>query len=248
MGNQQDVSNEFEIDLKDLIFDVLSYWKIILIAMVLAGVIGFAISEFFITPQYQSTAQIYVLSQSSSITSLSDLQLGSSLTNDYMVVVKGRPVLDQVIENLQLNETFGSLSGKVELYNPTNSRVLQITVTDEDPYRAKAIADEIAEVGSDFISVKLSQDRPNIIQNGYVDGSPVSPNIMKNTVLAAFIGVVIAVFVIVMSYLFNDTIMGPEDVEKKLGLNVLGSLPLDEVEEDDERHKSRKHTKKKKKS
>lgn len=245
MGNQQDVSNEIEIDIKDLLFEVLSYWKVILIAMVLAGAIGFAVSEFFITPQYQSTAQIYVLSQSTSITSLSDLQLGSSLTNDYMVVVKGRPVLDQVIENLELDETYGSLSEKVELMNPTNSRCLQITVTDEDPYRAKAIADEIAEVGADFISVKLSQDRPNIIQNGYVDGSPVSPNIMKNTIIATFLGAVAAVFIIVMSYLFNDTIMGPEDVEKKLGLNVLGSLPMDEAEDDDDKKRKRSGKRKK---
>jgi capsular polysaccharide biosynthesis protein len=245
MGSQQDVNNEIEIDLKELVLEVLSYWKVILVAMVLAGAIGFGVSEFLITPQYQSTSELYVLSTSTTITSLADIQMGSSLTNDYMVVVKGRAVLDQVIKNLGLDENYDSLSAKVSLSNPTNSRCLLITVTDEDPYRAKAIADEIATVGSEFIQVKMMQDKPTIIQNGYADGKPISPNILKNTILAAVVGCLVTIIIIVIAYLLNDTIMGPEDIEKKLGLNVLGTLPLEEA--DDENNKRGNKAKKKKK-
>ena len=55
----------------------------------------------------------YVLSKSTSITSLADIQTGTSLTNDYIVGVKGRPVLDQVIENLNLNESYKTLGSRV---------------------------------------------------------------------------------------------------------------------------------------
>lgn len=48
-----------------------------------------------------------------SITSLADIQTGTSLTNDYMVIVEGRPVLEQVIENLGLDETYSSLKKKL---------------------------------------------------------------------------------------------------------------------------------------
>ncbi len=245
MGNQYDTDNEIEIDIKDLLFELLSYWKLILVAAVLAGVIGFAVSEFLMVPQYQSTSEMYVLSKSTSITSLADIQMGTSLTNDYMVVVKGRPVLEQVIENLGLSETYASLSQKVSLENPSNSRILQITVTHEDPVVAKAIADEIAEVGSAYISVTMDQDAPNIIQYGYTDGSPVSPNIIKNTLIGVLAGAVFAAAIIVISYLFNDTIMGPEDIEKKLGMNVLGSLPMEESEDDGEKKRGKGRQRKK---
>jgi capsular polysaccharide biosynthesis protein len=191
-------------------------------------------------PQYESTSQLYVLSKSTSITSLADIQTGTSLTNDYMVVVEGRPVLEQVIANLSLDETYSSLRGKVSLNNPTNSRILEITVRDENPMIAKKIADEIAKVGAAFIQAKMDQAAPTIIQKGYSDGQPVSPNTIKNTAIGGMLGMFLAVAVIVISYLFNDTIIMAEDVEKKLGLNVLGSLPMEEAEFDGDTPKAKK--------
>ncbi len=234
MEKTQEFDDEIEIDLRELLAVLLSQWLLILVVTVLGGGIAFGVSHYMIVPQYESTAQLYVLSKSTSITSLADIQTGTSLTNDYMVVVEGRPVLEQVIVNLSLNESYHSLKSKVTLNNPSNSRILEITVRDENPAMAKKIADEIADVGSTFIAAKMVQDAPMIIQKGYADGEPVSPNIIKNTLIGAVLGAFLAMAIIVISYLFNDTIMTAEDVEKKLGLNVLGTLPLEEAEDDGE--------------
>lgn len=59
--------------------------------------------------------------------------------------------------------------------------------------------------------------------------------------IGAFAGAFLSIAVIVVSYLFNDTIIDTEDVEKKLGMNVLGTLPLDESEDDGEHGNGRKH-------
>lgn len=171
--------DEIEIDLKDLVLEILSFWKWVLFALIIGAVTAYCISRFVMVPQYESTSQFYVLSKSMSITSLADIQTGTSLTNDYMVIVEGRPVLEQVIENLGLDETYSSLKKKVTLNNPSNSRILEITVRDANPSMAKKIADEIARVSVAFIQQKMDQDAPNIIQKGYSDGEPVSPNIMK---------------------------------------------------------------------
>jgi capsular polysaccharide biosynthesis protein len=246
MENERELDNEIEIDLKDLFLEILSYWQGVLLTLILGAVIAYTISRFLMIPQYESTSQLFVLSKSTSITSLADIQTGSSLTNDYMVVVEGRPVLEQVIANLSLDETYRSLKGKVTLNNPTNSRILEITVRDENATMAKKIADEIASVGAVFIAEKMDQDPPNIIQNGYADGEPVSPNIVKNTVVGGLIGMFLAVAIIVISYLFNDTITTAEDVEKKLGLNVLGSVPIEENTEDGDSRKKKQAKGKKK--
>ena len=245
MDKQYEIDNEIEIDLKSLLLELLASWKIIFLAGVIAGGLAYAYSSFLVVPQYESTSELYVLSKSTSITSLADIQMGSSLTNDYIVIVNGRPVLDQVIANLQLNETYKSLYGKISLENPSNSRVLKITVTDADPNIAKAIADEVAEVASAYIAEKMEQDPPNIIQKGYADGQPVSPNVIKNTVLGAMAGFVLSMAIIVLANLFNDTIATPEDVEKKIGLNVLGTLPVEESEDDDYIQKKRRKKRRK---
>lgn len=243
MERQFENDEEIEIDLKELIGELLGNWKMILASTILAAIIGFAVSEFLITPKYESVSQMYVFTKSTSITSLADLQTGTNLTSDYKVVVAGRPVLEQVVNNLGLDETYSSLGQKINVTNPDDSRILQITVTDEDPDRAKIIADEMAEVASAFISEKMDQSPPTIIQYGYSDGAPVSPNIKKNTVIGAMLGFLLAAALVVISYLLNDSIMSAEDVEKKLGLNVLGTLPLEEVEDDGERTPKKKSRK-----
>lgn len=247
MERQFENDEEIEIDLKELFGELISNWKIILVSTIFAAIIGFSVSEFLITPKYESVSQMYVFTKSTSITSLADLQTGTSLTNDYMVVVAGRPVLEQVIKNLELDESYSSLRKKIDVTNPADSRILQISVTDEKPNRAKVIADEMAEVSSAFISQKMDQDPPTIIQYGYSDGEPVSPNIAKNTIVGGMIGFLLSSVLVVGLYILNDTIMSAEDVEKKLGLNVLGTLPLEEIEDDGEWHNKKKRRKNKKK-
>lgn len=232
--------DEIEIDLKELFFELLNNWVMIGVSTVLVALIAFCISKFIMIPQYQSTAEMYVLTKSTSITSLADLQTGTNLTNDYLVIVKGRPVLEQVIKNLGLEDmNYATLSGKVTSANPSNSRILQITVTDADPNRAKLIADEIADVSAAFIAEKMDQEAPRIIQYGYTDNAAVSPNTLMNTVLGAAIGAFLAMAIVIITYLMNDTIMTADDIERKLGMNALGTLPLEEVEYDGKKRSKR---------
>ena len=104
----------------------------------------------------------------------------------------------------------------------------------------------MANVASDYISIKMDQSAPTIIQNGYADGKPVSPSVIKNLVFGALAGFLLAAAIVIISYLLNDTIMTAEDVEKKLGMNLLGSLP--EVVHEDDGEKQDKDRKKSKKS
>lgn len=224
---------EIEIDLLDFFYELIKHWGVILLSMILCALIGLSVSVFLITPKYESTSKLYVLSKSTSITSLTDIQMGTSLTNDYIVVVVGRPVMEQVIKNLDLQEDYKQLTDMVRINNPSNSRILEITVTDTDPDRAKLIADELASVSAAYISDKMDQEPPSIIQSGYADNESVAPKKMRNTAIGALIGLLITIVLIFIAFTLNDTIVTAEDVEKKLGLNLLGSLPLEKSMEYD---------------
>lgn len=230
---KQGKNEEVEIDLLELLFVLLEQWKVLVASTVIVALIAFVASWLLITPKYKSTSELYVLSKSTSLTSISDLQIGTSLTTDYMEVISSRPVLEQVITNLGLEEGYGSLKGRISLENPSNSRIMKISVTDTDPKNAKTIADEIAEVSASYISEKMDQDPPTIIQYGYSDNSKVSPNISKNSMIGAVIGFLLAAAVIIVSHLLNDTITSVEELEKNVGINVLGTLPLEEESEYD---------------
>lgn len=224
--------DEIVINIKELFDELLAHWLIIGIVTLFCGLVSLYFFKFYVSPQYESTSQLWVLSKSTSITSLADVQLGASLSHDYELVTSGRPVLDQVISNLGLSENYSSLKRKVKVVNPSNTRIIEITVSDSDPERAKWIADEIANVSAMFIAEKMNQDPPSIIQHGYSDENPVSPNVKRNTILGALAGFVVTCGIIVLFTLLNDTVKSSDDIEKKLGLKAIAQIPLEDAKDD----------------
>ena len=227
MDNNYEVKSELEVSLKEIFFELKQNWAIMAVSSLLLAAMVFFYTSVLVTPKYQSTSELYVLSKSTSITAISDIQIGTYLTRDYVEVVSDRPVLDMVIENLKLDITYKQLKGMVSVTNPQNTRIIEITVTDSDPKRAKKIADEMADVSSAFIAEKMDQQAPNVLHYSYADGGVVSPNISKSTILGAAVGFSLAMILLILRYLLSDTIMNADDIERKLGLSVLGMLPME---------------------
>lgn len=227
MENNYEVKSELEVSLKEIFFELKQNWVVMAVSSLLLASIVFFYTSVFVTPKYQSTSELYVLSKSTSITAFSDIQIGTYLTRDYVEVVSDRPVLDKVIENLKLDITYKQLGRMISVTNPQNTRIIEITVTDSDPKRAKEIADEMADVSSAFIAEKMDQQSPNVLHYSYSDGGIVSPNIGKSTILGAVVGFSLAMIILILKYLLSDTIMSADDVERKLGLSVLGMIPME---------------------
>ena len=242
---KQHAEDEIEIDLKEIFLVLLHQWKKILLSAILLCVIVLSYSVFIATPMYQSTSKLYVLTKSTSVTSLADIQTGTNLTKDYQLVVGGRPVVEQVISNLEMDITYESFSSNLTIENPNDTRILYITYKDESPEQAKEIVDNLADVASVYIADKMDQDAPTVIERGYADGDKISPNTRNNTILGAVIGALIAAVITILSHIFNDTIMTTNEIEKHLGLNTLAVVPL-EKDPDEISNKKAKRAKKRK--
>lgn len=220
-------NEDIEIDLIDLIRLIRArLWIIILSAILFATAAGL-ISSFVITPLYTSTSQLYILSKSTSLTSLADIQLGTQLTQDYMVMVKSRAVVNQVIENLGLDMDYNTLVNIISISNPSNTRILEIKAEYPDSYMAKKIVDEFAQVSRSRIALIMDCDKPTIIDLGYASPIPSSPNTIRNVVIAAMIGAVLSAAIIIILHLMDDTIKTSEDIDKYLGLSTLGLIPIE---------------------
>ena len=234
-------NEELTIDLAEL-FSVL-WSKIYLIIMVglIAALAAFAGTKIFITPEYTSSTSMYMLTRSQSggtITS-SDLQTGTQLTQDYMEMVKSRSVLEQVISVLNLDMSTQELSSSVTTENKTNTRILTISVSNEDPELVQEIANTLRETVSVKIREIMEIDAVNTIEEANLPSAPSSPNVMRNTMLGGILGVLITAGILVIIFLFDDTIKTPDDVEHYLGLNVLTSIPVTEGEEKGKKTKRR---------
>lgn len=224
-------NDEIEIDLLELLKALKRRLWIILAVTILCGGITGAFSKFVLTPQYTSTAMVYILSKETTLTSLADLQIGSQLTKDYAVIVTSRPVLEDVIGNLGLDITYKDMKKKITIDNPKDTRILSISAEDPDPKMAKTIVDEIANTASEYISDIMEMVPPKLIESGEIPVEKTSPSNIKNAALGALIGFVSVCGVVVLEVLMNDTIRTEDDVEKYLGLTVLAMIPEREGEE-----------------
>lgn len=217
--------DEIEIDLLELFLALKRRIWVILAAVIIGGGAAGAFSKLVLTPQYTSTAMVYILSKETTLTSLADLQIGSQLTKDYTVIVTSRPVLEEVLENLNLDLTYKELKTKITIDNPKDTRILSISAVDPDPQMAKAIADEVANTSSAYIGDIMEMIPPKMIEDGEVPVDKTSPSNTKNALLGAMAGFVLVCGLIVLEVLMNDTIRTEDDVEKYLGLTVLAMVP-----------------------
>lgn len=232
---------ETEIDLKELFFVLLDKAVVIILAGLCLALGAFLFTKVFMTPVYQSTAQLYVINkQQEGVTTNNDLSAAKMLTQDFVHLVKSRPVLEQVIEELDLDMTSEGLAAEVTVNVPTDTRILEINVTDADPYTAKEIVDSITDIAAKQIVQIMEMDKVNVVEEGNLPINPVSPSTSKNTLLGGIAGVFIAAILVIVAHLMNDTIRTEEDVERYLGLSVLAAIPIDKDQETKKKKKRRK--------
>ena len=220
-------ADEVEIDLLEVLRVLWrKAWLLILALIVGAGIAG-VVTKMFITPLYQARATIYILSKSTSITSLTDIQIGNNLTGDFRYIATTRETLNEVIEEMGLNVTYLDLVKQVSVTNPNDSHMLQVQVTNPDPQLAAQISNTLAEVLREQIADIMNTDKPSMVERAIPPTSPSSPSLMRNAALGGLILAVLVAAIILIRYFMDDTITTEEDVRKYLNVTVLAAVPFE---------------------
>ena len=222
--------SETEIDLLELFHVFTSNLHQIVFFLLLGAVIMNAYSYFFIHPTYESTAKLYVVSASGgSVLDLTDLNLGSSLAYDYEELILSYPVLEQVIDELNLDMDYTELQKLITITNPTDTRVLRIVVTTTEAELSAEIANSIMYTAQEYLPETMSITEPNVAQVARASEEKVAPSYARFTVIGALIGALIAMGLLTMRYILDDTIRTAEDMEKEFGMVPLTSIPESEM-------------------
>lgn len=247
MGKDNVQNDEVEIDIGHILSILWEKILVIIAPGIIVGLAGFLVSKFLITPKYESETKLYVLNRANdSATTLSDVQLSTQLTKDYQILVTSAPVMNQVIKELGLNMKASELASTISVDTPSDTRVLQITVTSNDPKRAKDIADKVAQVSSKKICDIMKIEQVNVIEEGSLSEEPAVDTVQKWTLIGLALGIVLSCAVIIIRSMLDDTVKTTEDVEKYFDLSTLAVIPISE-EMDDGLGKNKKSRKTKKK-
>ena len=223
-------NEEIEIDLLELFYVLRKN----IVAIILAALIGTAVfgaySFLIAKPVYESTAKLYILSQSTSLTSFADIQISNSLAKDYEEMIFSRPVVMQVAQNLNLDYTYEELKGMMSINNPADTRCLNIKCQNTDMQEAADIANEFATVAKRQISDIMDTDEPAVYENAIANEDPIKPEKLKNMIIGFLLGFIIACGIIIVRYMLNDSLKSEEDIERFLGLNTLASIPNEKAQ------------------
>lgn len=220
------LEDEGEIDLVEIFYLFWGHALQIILCAILGGVVAFGYTRFLVTPLYQAEAKLYMVSASAgSMINISDLQLGSQLTSDYKQLMVSRPLLEDVIDELDLNMGYGALRSMITINNPSDTRILGVSVASSDPQLSCDIANELVDQAVIYLPRIMECDKPNVVERAVVPGGAFSPNYARNVMLGIVAGTIICCGVLLVRFLINDTFIGADDLARRLGAQPLATIP-----------------------
>lgn len=225
MDNQE--KDFVQIDIMLLLRRIWSQKLIIVLTTLVFTAGALMYSLFIATPKYNSTTRVYVVNQKKDNQAITtqDVQLGTLLVKDYKEIILSNSVMSDVVSKNNLQITPGELAKKISVDAPKDTRIISITATDKDPQKARDLANAVREVSADKIKEVTKIEDVTTLEQAEAALTPSSPNVFKNSVLAALLGFILAVGGVVLIELMDDRIKRPEDIEETMNLVLLGVIP-----------------------
>lgn len=215
------------IDLLEVLEVVRQHILIIILVTVIAAAAGFSFSRFVMVPQYEASALMIVNTRQDTTANVTSDQINSAtkLVSTYSIIIKSDTVLQQVISNLGLTLTYDQLKERVTVSAVDDTQVMQITVRSDNPEWARQVCEQITTISPDVILESVEAGSVKLISQAAVTPEPVSPNVMKNTAVAAVLGLVASIGIVVLRELLDNKIKSEDDIRKYLDLPVVGVIP-----------------------
>lgn len=221
------MEDEETIDLMEIARLLWAHIVQIVAAAVAAALICLLVCMFALTPKYQASINMIVNTRQDTTTTFTSDNFNSAknLISTYAVIIKSNTVLNEVIDTLDLDMTYGQLYSMVSVAGVDDTQIMKVAVTDIDAKRAGEIAQTIADIVPDVLVEKVEAGSCKTVSDVSVNPNKVFPQTKKYVVMAGLLGAVAVCGVLVLAHLLHDTIVDDEDVQKKLGLPMLGLIP-----------------------
>lgn len=218
---------EEEIDLLELLYYFIDKIVYIMGSFIAGALIAGLITFFLITPKYSATSKVYMVSASSgTAVDLTDLNIGTSLSADYEVLMKIRPIYEDVIQEMELDYTVEELQKMVTISSISGTRILTVTTESTSPEEARDITNAISKKAVDYLPELMETPTPHIAERALLPKHKSSPSLVKNTLIGALLLTVLCLAVLTVLFLQDDTLKTAEDVEKEFGIMPLTVIPL----------------------
>lgn len=228
------INDEIEIDLSQILQLFIKKIWLIVLGLIVGAVIAFSYTSVFIAPLYSADVKMYVNSGGISVGSVSisssDLTLSRTLIDTYTTILQTRSTLNKIIEEGDLDYTTDELLSMISAESLNDTEVFQITVVSTDPYEAEHIANVIALVLPDQIADTIMDSTILVLDYAITPVEPISPNVVVNTVIGAFLGTFAVLAALLLIYFTRQQITSVDElayISKAPVLTIVPSFEMD---------------------
>ena len=204
---------------------------LILSVTILAAVLSWGFSSFVMPRKYEASVNMIVNTRTEIVGVVTSDSISSAqdLVDTYAIIIKSNKVLNKVIDQLGLSMSYEELSKLISVDPIRNTQVMKIAAQCADADQAALIVQTISEIAPSIVADAVEAGSCKVVSDVYSSANPVSPDIPRNILLASALAFIAVCALVVLRELFNDYIVDDADLEKKLGISVLGVIP--DVEE-----------------
>ena len=224
------MENYEDIDIKRILEIIFSKKILIILILLLSITLGYVYSYYYKKPEYKSSVTILLVADENRVDkelTQTDLSINSSLISTYSSIAKSTNVIQKTIENLGLNISASKLQKSIEATQIEKTQFLKITVKNENPEVAKNIANELAKVFTEQIKEIYNLENISIVDEAEVESQPCNINHIKDIIIFTFAGMIVSAILVMVIYIFDDTIKDEKDIERNIKLKNIGTLPVD---------------------
>lgn len=223
---QSDAREMEEIDLLELFRAILKHIKLIIVLCILFGVGGFFGTKLLIAPTYTASTSIYLTPQISESGSLdyNSQMANSKLVTNVVNLMTQNNIMSEVAKDVGM-ENASSVKKCISVTNESNTEIVTVTATTEDPKLSKDIANDTVNTFINTMQKNLNVRNIEIVDKAKLSYIPSGPNIKKNTMMASLVGGLIGVGYAVLKFLLDNRLRTKEEAEKYLGIPVFCEIP-----------------------
>lgn len=233
---EQDVMTN-EIDLMSLIGMLFRKWYIIIGFTLLFFTGAFVYAYLALDNEYTANASMMVLVSNEEQSNEQNFNFSSKLVKTYTELAKSNIVIDQVIDELSLSYSQESLRNKVSISGVQDTIIIKLSIVTNDPKLSMDIANQMVKVMQEVSSTYEGFDNIEILDEAQLPLQPSGPNRILYVVIGVILGGITGVGIIFIAEMMDKTIKTSKDIEQKLNLRVLATIPeyvMPEDQKDDE--------------
>lgn len=220
-----------ELDKQIIIAAVRRHLPAILLSIIVGMLLAFAISNYMIDKQYESTAQVYISNVDASTyqkVTTSDLSAARSMANTYRYIMSSERAVQMLRAELAADPEFDI--AYLDAYTTTmsvvgNTEIIKIAVRCRDPKMAALICNKVVAISTVLISDIFEGGKCNSLGEARPEYNPCFPNVRNMMLLGALAGLLVSAIVIMLVYLLDNRVKDEADFASKIGIPVLGEVP-----------------------